>query len=413
VARRRFQQGSVRRRGNVWIGRYLEDVVENGAIRRKHRTVTLALIRGFDGKAVSERQARRLFQPYLDKVNSATNQALQPKKTILFSDFSAKWRALILNQKKPSSQPTINGHIDHYLLPTLRDREVRSIQTEDIQVILSNLRACLQPKTLRNVKATISMMWRIAKAWGYTELDVTSGLDLPSVRRPKQPFFTAAQMGRIIGIAKEPQATFYWLAAETGLRAGELCGLSKTDIDLTNLFLSVGQSIWRGKVQSPKTESAVRTLAISTQLADQIHKHLARQADKDTKFLFSARSGSPWDANLLVKRKLHRILGALGLPRCGLHAFRHGNATLMDNLGVPLKVKQHRLGHSRAGDITTDVYTHYQIGDDAHVAERLGAVLSKEVLNSLPLTCPQQEGLPVGVQEALVNKQEIGCGGQI
>src|SRR5579859_4315305 len=35
VARRRFQQGSVRRRGNVWIERYLEDVVENGAIRRK------------------------------------------------------------------------------------------------------------------------------------------------------------------------------------------------------------------------------------------------------------------------------------------------------------------------------------------------------------------------------------------
>ncbi len=278
-------------------------------------------------------------------------------------------------------------------------------------MILSNLRAYLKPKTLRNVKATISMMWRIAKAWGYTERDVTSGLDLPSVRRPKQPFFMAGQMGRII--AKEPQATFYWLAAETGLRAGELCGLSKTDIDLTNHFLSVGQSIWRGKVQSPKTESAVRTLAISTQLADQLHKHLARQADKDTKFLFSARSGSPWDANLLVKRKLHRILGALGLPRCGLHAFGHGNATLMDNLGVPLKVKQHRLGHSRAGDITTDVYTHYQIGDDTHVAERLGAVLSKEVLNSLPLTCPQQEGLPVGVQEALVNKQEIGCGGQI
>ncbi len=33
--------------------------------------------------------------------------------------------------------------------------------------------------------------------------------------------------------------------------------------------------------------------------------------------------------------------------------------------------------------------------------------------NSLPLTCPQKKGLPVGVQETLVDKQEIGCGGQI
>src|SRR5260370_13181774 len=104
------------------------------------------------------------------------------------------------------------------------------MKAEGMQVIVAKLRACLQPKTLRNVKATISMMWRIAKAWGYTERDVTSGLDLPSVRRPKQPFFTGAQMGRIIGIAEEPQATCYWLAAETALRACQLFDLRKTDI---------------------------------------------------------------------------------------------------------------------------------------------------------------------------------------
>jgi len=99
VARRRFQKGSVRRRGNVWIGRYLEDVLENGVLRRKHRTITLSLVRGADGKAVTERQAKRLLQPYLDRVNSTSNDFLQPKKTISFSDFSAKWKALILRQK--------------------------------------------------------------------------------------------------------------------------------------------------------------------------------------------------------------------------------------------------------------------------------------------------------------------------
>lgn len=99
VARRRFQSGSVKRRGEVWIGRYLEDVQEQGVIRRKHRTVTLSRIRGNDGKTVKEHQARRLLQPHLDRVNSAANQQLQPKKTILFSEFSKKWSALILSQK--------------------------------------------------------------------------------------------------------------------------------------------------------------------------------------------------------------------------------------------------------------------------------------------------------------------------
>lgn len=413
MARRRFQNGSIKRRGDVWIGRYLEDVEENGVVRRKHRTVTLSRIRGSDGKAVTEHQARRLFQPHLDRVNSAANQKLQPRKTILFSDFSEKWKALILSQKKPSTQPSIHGHLENYLLPSLGTTEVRSIQTENVQSILSNIRSKVSPKTIRNVKATVSMMWRIAKAWGYTEEDVSSGLDLPKVPRPKPPFLTAKQMGQIIKTAQEPEATFYWMAAETGLRAGELTGLRKSDVDLNRRRISVEQSVWRGAVQTPKTESSVRTLSISKQLVNRICVHLTKHSHKETTFLFCSGTGSAWDANLVVTRKLRPTLKTLGIPRCGLHAFRHGNATLMDALGVPLKVMQARLGHSRTGNLTTDVYTHFQVGDDADTAQRLGAVLSKETSNSLPLTCPKQIGPPVGVREALETKQEIGCGGQI
>jgi len=410
VARRRFQNGSVKRRGNVWIGRYLEDVEENGVIRRKHRTVTLSRIRGSDGKTVTEHQARRLFQPHLDKVNSAANQNLQPKKAILFSDFSIKWKALILSQKKPSTQLTIRGHLENYLLPTLGSTEVRMIQTENIQSILSGLRSRVSPKTIRNVKATVSMMWRIAKAWGYTEEDVSHGLDLPHVPRPKQPFLTAAQMGRIIRTAAEPQATFYWVAAETGLRAGELAGLRKTDVDLANRRLSVEQSIWKGAVQTPKTESSVRTISISRQLANRLSAHLTRKLRSETVFVFCTRTGSPWDANMVVKRKLWSTLKTLEFPSCGLHAFRHGNATLMDALGVPLKVRQYRLGHSRAGNITTDVYTHFQIGGDDVVARRLGSVLSKEASNSLPLTCPKQKGLPLQFRKPLKLNEKMVAG---
>jgi integrase len=355
VARRRFQNGSVKRRGHVWIGRYLEDVEENGVISRKHRTVTLSRIRGSDGRTVTEHQARRLFQPHLDRINSSTYQKLKPKKTILFSDFSTKWKALILSQKKPSTQLTIRGHLDNYLLPVLGDTEVRAIQTENVQSILSNLRARISPKTIRNIKATVSMMWRIARAWGYTEEDVSIGLDLPQVTRPKQPFFTGSQMGRIVKVAMEPQATFYWLAAETGLRAGELVALRKSDVDLPKRRLSVGQSIWKGTVQTPKTESSVRTLSISRQLAKRLSTHLMRKPNLESEFVFCTRTGSPWDPNLVVKRKLWSTLKTLEYPRCGLHAFRHGNATLMDALGVPLKVRRYRLGHSRAGDLTTDV----------------------------------------------------------
>ena len=86
--------------------------------------------------------------------------------------------------------------------------------------------------------------------------------------------------------------------------------------------------------------------------------------------LFATRNGTPWDANLLVKRKLYLLLDSLGIERGRLHAFRHTNGTLMDRLGVPLKVRQQRLGHSDPSR-TLGTYTHIASEDDEQFAEQL------------------------------------------
>jgi len=75
-----------------------------------------------------------------------------------------------------------------------------------------------------------------------------------------------------------------------------------------------------------------------------------------------------------VKRKLQPVVKSLGIKRCGLHAFRHANETLMDRLAVPLKVRQQRLGHSDPR-LTLGVYTHVASEDDAKIASQLGRIL--------------------------------------
>ena len=75
-------------------------------------------------------------------------------------------------------------------------------------------------------------------------------------------------------------------------------------------------------------------------------EYLKRWTPNEKGLLFATRNGTPWDANLLVKRKLYPLLDSLGIERGGLHAFRHTNSTLMDRLGAPLKLRQQRLGHS-------------------------------------------------------------------
>jgi integrase len=87
-----------------------------------------------------------------------------------------------------------------------------------------------------------------------------------------------------------------------------------------------------------------------------------------------------------VKRALKPVLKGLGLGAAA-HAFRHGNATLLDSLHAPMAVRQERLGH--VDSKTTMGYMHLVTADDVRVAGELGALLDKGfVAQDLP-SCVQ------------------------
>ena len=65
------------------------------------------------------------------------------------------------------------------------------------------------------------------------------GVVLPDVKRVQRFFLSQREIQLILAKAKEPHRTWYGLAAETGLRAGELCGLTVDDIDIERGMLQV------------------------------------------------------------------------------------------------------------------------------------------------------------------------------
>ena len=75
----------------------------------------------------------------------------------------------------------------------------------------------------------------------------------------------------------------------------------------------------------------------------------------------------------LVKRHLKPVLAKAGISEGGMHAFRHGNATIMDQNNVPLKIRQDRLGHIDSK--TTLGYTHVVSEDEKRVAAQFDEIL--------------------------------------
>ena len=161
---------------------------------------------------------------------------------------------------------------------------------------------------MRNICITFQSIWRSARAWGYVTHELMDGVVSAPAKRAQRFLFSAEEGKAIIGMAPEPDRTFYGLAAETGLRAGELCGLRIDDLDLERSLLFVRQSPWRGKLGNPKTVNSVRVLELSPQAAGHMATFLHSWRPNASRLLFATRNGTPWDANLMLKRKFKPLL---------------------------------------------------------------------------------------------------------
>jgi integrase len=156
----------------------------------------------------------------------------------------------------------------------------------------------------------------------------SSSIETRSIVVDLRFFLSQREIRLILAKAQEPYRTWYGLAAESGLRAGELCGLTVDDIDLGRGMLQVRQSAWRGKLGNlgdPKTDKSIRVVELSPQACGHLSKFLESWHPNQHRLLFATRSGTPWDQNLLLKRKFRPLLQALGIqvPRGnGFHAFR-------------------------------------------------------------------------------------------
>ncbi|MFZ0914498.1 MAG: site-specific integrase [Candidatus Korobacteraceae bacterium] len=370
MARRRYQKGSLLPKSGppkngLWIGRWREDVIQpDGTIRRPYKWEVLGKIRDYPTRKL----ALRALEARLSTINSPTYRA---RPTARFAEFANQWDATVLSQHKRSTQSSTRSQLRKWLLPQLGSVALKDLDGQRLQAFVSNCKC--NARTVRNLVATLRMMWTSARSWGYVAHDPFDGLVLPKRGLVQTFAFSLEEIKRIVDSANEPHKTFYSILAEAGIRGGEICALRVADLDLEKAVIYVRQSVWRGQIQTVKSKKGNRRFPISPELVEHIRAYLLTWRPNTRGLVFATKNGTPWDHSLLRKRKFHPLLRNLGISQCGFHAFRHGNATLLDQIGAPMAVRQNRLGHADAQ--TTMGYTHAVTADERRIAEDLGKIL--------------------------------------
>lgn len=141
------------------------------------------------------------------------------------------------------------------------------------------------------------------------------------------------------------------LAAFTGLRRGELFGLTRGDLDLLHMTVDVRvqrQESKRGEplVGPPKTLAGRRTLALPSELVRELEEHLAHwvSAERDASVFVGERGGAVRAG--VWQKEWDRARQSLDLTHVHLHDLRHVAGTLAASTGAGTKEIMRRLGHA-------------------------------------------------------------------
>jgi integrase len=348
MARTRYQYGEiVVRRGKAhdsFLGRWTEDVrLRSGSIVRSKRSKVLGIV-----GQITDKQAKRKLETILARVN---DPGYLPESQITFQALAQEWGDQAFPDMKPSTVVNMRGHINNHLLPFFGKRQVREITTRDVDAFLSKL-TVKSRKTKKNIFGTLKLILKQGRAWGNVKENVwESAKKIGKVGDQRVRAFTDAEVESILSRSTGAKRLFYWLAAETGMRVGELIGLRVCDVDPFRKLACVRQSVWRGKVVSTKTEKSVRDIPIPVQIVDALRAHIG---GREMGFVFTTKNGTPWNADLLLKRHLH---GKLKVMDGNLKTFRHTFATRQLHAKVPVSVVSKLLGHADTST-TMNIYAH-------------------------------------------------------
>ena len=380
MARRRYQTGCVFKRGKrrkVWVARWREDVLcEDGKVGRILRSVVLG--------SVADLPTRKDAQVRLDEELRAVNQGtVRPESSMLFGTFAEEqWKTLVLPTLKLSTQHGYKTVLAKHLLPYWRDWRLRDIGRQDVQQwVADRFRRKLGWQTVRNAWTLLSGILETAVEYGYLSMNPARGVKFPEKELKEAPvLFTAEDFVKLLEQLDEPYRTMARLIALTGLRIGELLAVRWRCLDLEIGTLSVRESVYEGKFQSPKTRKSRRTMPLGPQIIVWLREHRlrAKRTESDD-LVFGNRKGQPLRESKLLRNVLQPAAERAGLGRVTWHQFRHIHSSLLNDLRVPVKIAQEQLGHSSIST-TLNIYTH--VVDASH--RKAIEALERELFPSVP-----------------------------
>ena len=300
------------------------------------------------------------------------------------------WIAHIVGDLAPNTRRNYRERYEYNVKPLIGGMQLTDVKPMHCKMVFNRMEASYAGSTIRQTYIAMGTMFRAAVMNDMIQKHPMDGVRYTKpVRAPDDIHcLTRDEQIRFLEVAKRSHNyNQYALILETGLRTGEMIGLTWDAIDFEKRTLTVnktlefrhGEQYWRAG--PPKTQHSYRTIPLTDRAyeilkgiwnsrpeqkesptLDKTLEYIDRRTGVSSRLVMrdlvfiNWRTGEP-AKNSSYDTHLYKLCDEAGIKHFYMHALRHAYATRAIESGMQPKVLQKLLGHA-SSKTTMDRYVH-------------------------------------------------------